>query len=296
MAWIEPHWQSFTPLALRCARSACCSARRQARRAASAPGSSPSVRLPVPVDRRRQHHGGRHRQDPARAVARGIPASARPHSGHRHAAATGARSSAPQRVLPDSDPVRLRRRSGAARAPQRLRGVGRCGPRRRRPVASRGAARLRRPDERRRTAALCPRARCRALRGGCRARLRQRLAAARGTPARAAVPTRDGRRRRGQCQRRERPSSVARPAAGADAALHDEAGRPRVPQPPQSRASRRTPSISAASACTRSPESAIRNVSSRHASGAGARFTAHPFPIITRLPPPTSRSRGRKRS
>ena len=142
------------------------------------------------------------------------PARARLPPRHRQPRLRRRAQPRPSRVPPDADPLRVRRRAGAARAPQRLRGLDGRRPRRRRPSALLAAApRLQRADQRRRPAALRARARRRDLRRRRRARLRQRLAAAGRAAARAAVAARDGGRDRDQQRRAEaapHPSASSR--------------------------------------------------------------------------------------
>lgn len=121
MAWIEPHWQSFTPVsAVLCPFSLIFGAAASARRGAYRAGLLRSARLPVPVVVVGNITAGGSGKTPlvlwladylrGRGRLPGIVSRG-----------YGGRARAPQRVLPDSDPdecgdeaVLLARRSGAA--------------------------------------------------------------------------------------------------------------------------------------------------------------------------------------
>ncbi len=119
MSWIEPHWQSFTPVsAALCPFSLLFGAAAGARRAAYGAGLIPGVRLPVPVIVAGNITAGGTGKTPlALWLAAYLRACGR--TPGIVCRGYGGRSSTPQRVLPDSDPyacgdeaVLLARRSG----------------------------------------------------------------------------------------------------------------------------------------------------------------------------------------
>jgi tetraacyldisaccharide 4'-kinase len=119
MAWIEPHWQSFTPVsAALCPFSLIFGAAAGARRAAYGAGLIPSVKLPVPVIVAGNITAGGTGKTPL-ALWLAAYLRARGRTPGIVCRGYGARLSTPQRVLPDSDPsacgdeaVLLARRSG----------------------------------------------------------------------------------------------------------------------------------------------------------------------------------------
>jgi len=119
MAWIEPHWQSFTPVsAALCPFSLLFGAAAGARRAAYGAGLIPCVKLPVPVIVSGNITAGGTGKTPL-ALWLAAYLRARGRTPGIVCRGYGGRSSAPQRVLPDSDPykcgdeaVMLARRSG----------------------------------------------------------------------------------------------------------------------------------------------------------------------------------------
>ncbi len=175
--------------------------------------------------------------------------------------------------------ARVRRRAGAARAPQRLRGLDGRRPRRRRRGAPCSGPRVQRAGERRRPAALPARPRSRNL----RARRRARASATAGCC------------RPGRCANRPRvlaavDAIVINSAAGESAAaemargqccgspaLSHDPRRARVPEPARSRPPGRRRQLCAGSGCTPWPGSAIRRASSGTAR-LGLDFVAHSFP------------------
>ncbi|MGH8634113.1 MAG: tetraacyldisaccharide 4'-kinase [Burkholderiales bacterium] len=119
MAWIESHWQRFTPItAALCPFSLLFGAAAGARRAAYRAGLMPGVRLPVPVIVAGNITvGGTGKTPLALWLADWLRARGR--TPGIVCRGYGGRSSAPQRVMPDSDPdvcgdeaVLLARRSG----------------------------------------------------------------------------------------------------------------------------------------------------------------------------------------
>ena len=126
-----------------------------------------------PRHRGRQPDRGRQRQDAAGAAHRRDPEGARLEARHRLARLSGRRSRRGRQRADPSGDHRLRsgrggRRADAARAAQRLPGVGGAGPRGGLPRAARAASGVRRHRHRRRPAALRAAARRRDLRGGRR--------------------------------------------------------------------------------------------------------------------------------
>jgi tetraacyldisaccharide 4'-kinase len=119
MAWIEPHWQSFTPVsAALCPLSLLFGAAAAVRRAAYGTGLIPSVKLPVPVIVAGNITAGGTGKTPL-ALWLAACLRARGRTPGIVCRGYGGRSSSPQRVLPDSDPylcgdeaVLLARRSG----------------------------------------------------------------------------------------------------------------------------------------------------------------------------------------
>jgi tetraacyldisaccharide 4'-kinase len=119
MAWIEPHWQSFTPItAVLCPLSLLFGSAAGARRAAFRAGLIPSVKLPVPVIVAGNITAGGTGKTPL-ALWLAATLRARGRTPGIVCRGYGGRSSTPQRVLPDSDPyacgdeaVLLARRSG----------------------------------------------------------------------------------------------------------------------------------------------------------------------------------------
>jgi len=119
MAWIEPHWQNFTPVsAALCPFSLLFGAAAGARRAAYGAGLIPCVKLPVPVIVSGNITAGGTGKTPL-ALWLAAYLRARGRTPGIVCRGYGGRSSAPQRVLPDSDPykcgdeaVMLARRSG----------------------------------------------------------------------------------------------------------------------------------------------------------------------------------------
>jgi len=119
MAWIEPHWQRFTPVsAALCPFSLLFGAVAGARRAAYRAGLIPRVKLPVPVIVSGNISVGGTGKTP---LALWLAAYLRAHGRTPGIVCRGygGRSSTPQRVLPDSDPddcgdeaVLIARRSG----------------------------------------------------------------------------------------------------------------------------------------------------------------------------------------
>jgi tetraacyldisaccharide 4'-kinase len=119
MAWIEPHWQSFTPVsAALCPFSLLFGAAAGARRAAYRTGLIPGVKFPVPVIVAGNITAGGTGKTPL-ALWLAATLRARGRTPGIVCRGYGGRSSTPQRVLPDSDPddcgdeaVLLARRSG----------------------------------------------------------------------------------------------------------------------------------------------------------------------------------------
>lgn len=119
MAWIEPHWQSFTPVsAALCPFSLLFGAAAGARRAAYGTGLIPSVKLPVPVIVAGNITAGGTGKTPL-ALWLAAYLRARGRTPGIVCRGYGGRSATPQHVLPDSDPyacgdeaVLLARRSG----------------------------------------------------------------------------------------------------------------------------------------------------------------------------------------
>jgi tetraacyldisaccharide 4'-kinase len=119
MHWIDPHWQSFTPVsAALCPLSLLFGAAAGARRAAYRAGLIPSVKLPVPVIVSGNITVGGTGKTPL-ALWLAACLRDRGHTPGIVCRGYGGRSRAPQRVAPDSDPhdcgdeaVLLARRSG----------------------------------------------------------------------------------------------------------------------------------------------------------------------------------------
>jgi len=119
MAWIEPHWQSFTPVsAALCPLSLLFGAAAGARRAAYGAGLIPTVKLPVPVIVAGNITAGGTGKTPL-ALWLAAYLRARGRTPGIVCRGYGGRSAMPQCVLPDSDPyacgdeaVLLARRSG----------------------------------------------------------------------------------------------------------------------------------------------------------------------------------------
>ena len=119
MAWIEPHWQSFTPVsAALCPFSLLFGAAAGARRAAYRAGLIASVKLPVPVIVSGNITVGGTGKTPL-ALWLAAHLRARGHTPGIVCRGYGGRARTPQRVAPESDPqdcgdeaVLLARRSG----------------------------------------------------------------------------------------------------------------------------------------------------------------------------------------
>ena len=104
MAWIEPHWQSFTAVsAALCPFSLLFGAVAGARRAAYRAGLIPGVKLPVPVIVSGNITAGGTGKTPL-ALWLAAYLRARGRTPGIVCRGYGGRSSTPQRVLPDSDP------------------------------------------------------------------------------------------------------------------------------------------------------------------------------------------------
>ncbi len=119
MAWIEPHWQRFTPVSVAlCPFSLLFGAAADIRRAGYRAGLFPGVKLPVPVIVSGNITAGGTGKTPL-ALWLAAYLRARGRTPGIVCRGYGGRSSTPQRVLPDSDPddcgdeaVLLARRSG----------------------------------------------------------------------------------------------------------------------------------------------------------------------------------------